>query len=102
MIRFLYLAILASAAWLAWIHPGLAAIRVGLSAAYLIPALALLPGIRRRNARSLTASCFYLILLAMPLIAEAYSESRVRPQALLSLSFIAAYLTLAMRRLRSG
>ncbi|GAB4191134.1 MAG: hypothetical protein Tsb002_19570 [Wenzhouxiangellaceae bacterium] len=102
MIRLLYSVMLLTAAALAWLHPGLAAIRIGLAVAYAIPALVLFPGVWRGAPRSLANSCFFSILLAMPLIAEAWSEPKIRLPALLALGLTSAYLALAMLRIRQS
>lgn len=91
-LRIVYLASLLSAALLAIVHPGLMAIRLGVTVVYAIPALALLPGVWRLQRQMLAASCFFAIMLLLPLIAEAWSEPQVRWPALISCTLTGFYL----------
>lgn len=100
LLRGTYLLTLIFSALLAWLHPGLEAIRIGLAVFFGLPGVLLLPGVLRLNRRGLMASSFFAIVLLMPLFAELWSESLVRLWALLSCLSCATFLALVVLYLR--
>ena len=99
-IQGLFFSSLLSAAALAYLHPGLAAIRLGLVVLYGIPAIWLSLGILKARSKSIAASLFLALMLIMPLMAEIWSEPQIRGLALISSVLTACYVVGAIVYIR--
>lgn len=95
-----YAACVLSALAVAILHPGLAAVRIGLGVVFMIPALWLGRGIFLGRPKTIAASLFFAILLLMPLIAEIWSEPEIRWLALLSSVITCCYFVGAIVYIR--
>ena len=99
-VQILFFASLVSAAVLAYFHPGLAAIRIGLAVVYGVPAICLGIGIFQARPKSIAASLFLALMLIMPLMAEIWSEPEIRGLALISSILTACYVVGAIVYIR--
>lgn len=80
------------AAAVAYLHPGLAAIRVVLTLVFGIPGVLMWWPVMKLNRRALGGSLFLGIWLLMPMFSEAWSEPDIRSLAIIDQVLLIAYL----------